>query len=167
MASDHLRASDTDRDAVVSVLRDAYAVGRLTLEEFDERTSAAYASKTWGDLRALTRDLPERLELGADLPDDYRPRPSLPAAPRLDADRVLPAPYRRRPRLVPIFVLWAIAGLAAHSLAVTGALVLVGFVLLLGSLFASGWREEDERRRGGNDKTGDSRDWGSDRRRSW
>jgi hypothetical protein len=42
MASDHMmRASDTDRDAVVAVLRDAYAEGRLTLEEFGERTSAS------------------------------------------------------------------------------------------------------------------------------
>ena len=49
MASDHsIRASDVDREVVVATLRDAYTAGRLTLEEFDERTSAAYASKTWG-----------------------------------------------------------------------------------------------------------------------
>ena len=43
MASDHMmRASDLDRDAVVATLRDAYTAGRLTLEEFDERMTAAY-----------------------------------------------------------------------------------------------------------------------------
>ena len=59
MASDHvMRASDLDRDAVVATLRDAYTAGRLTLEEFDERMTAAYASRTWGELRKLTEDLP-------------------------------------------------------------------------------------------------------------
>jgi hypothetical protein len=59
-----MRASDADREVVVSALRDAYAAGRLTLEELHERTSAAYAGRTWGGLRELTSDLPERPHLG-------------------------------------------------------------------------------------------------------
>ncbi|HEY6791036.1 MAG TPA: DUF1707 domain-containing protein, partial [Trebonia sp.] len=43
MASNHIRASDHDRDAVVATLRDAFSEGRLTLDEFQERTTAAYA----------------------------------------------------------------------------------------------------------------------------
>ena len=42
-----IRASDREREDVVDVLREAYTDGRLTLDEFEERTSAAYASKTW------------------------------------------------------------------------------------------------------------------------
>src|SRR5215471_18957325 len=69
MASDHMiRASDQDRDVVVTTLRDAYTAGRLTLEEFDERTTAAYASRTWGELRKLTEDLPAQPVLGSDVP---------------------------------------------------------------------------------------------------
>lgn len=34
------------------------AEGRLTLDEFDQRTAAAYAARTTGDLDALTVDLP-------------------------------------------------------------------------------------------------------------
>src|SRR5690348_1101227 len=34
-----IRASDKERESVVDVLRDAYTDGRLTLEEFEERTS--------------------------------------------------------------------------------------------------------------------------------
>ena len=45
-----IRASHRDREAVVAVLRDAFIAGRLALDEFDERTSAAYAGKTWGEL---------------------------------------------------------------------------------------------------------------------
>src|ERR1700691_857419 len=60
-------ASDRERDSVVDVLRDAYTDGRLTLEEFEERTAAAYAARTWAHLRELTGDLPVEPVLGADL----------------------------------------------------------------------------------------------------
>ena len=73
MASNHIRASDRDRDAVVATLRDAYADGRLTLEEFQERTAAAYGGRTWGDLRELTTDLPVQPILGTDLPPEAQP----------------------------------------------------------------------------------------------
>ncbi|MER5931317.1 DUF1707 domain-containing protein [Streptomyces sp. NPDC002054] len=53
-----LRASDADRERVVERLRDAVAEGRLTMEEFEERLEAAYASRTYAELEPLTRDLP-------------------------------------------------------------------------------------------------------------
>lgn len=59
-----MRAADSDREHVVEVLRDAYAQGRLTTEEFNQRVDAAYGAKTYGDLSGLTRDLP-----GQDLRD--------------------------------------------------------------------------------------------------
>jgi hypothetical protein len=65
---DPIRASDSDREVVVAALQDAYTAGRITMEEFDERTSAAYAAKTWGDLRKLTIDLPAQPILGGDVP---------------------------------------------------------------------------------------------------
>jgi Domain of unknown function (DUF1707) len=55
------RASDAERDQVARLLRDHWAVGRLTEEELDERLTAVYAARTWGELRVLTRDLPETL----------------------------------------------------------------------------------------------------------
>ena len=74
MATDDLiRASDVDREAVVTTLREAYTAGRLTLDEFDERMASAYAGRTWGDLRALTEDLPVQPALGSDLPDREQP----------------------------------------------------------------------------------------------
>ena len=66
-------ASDKERESVVDVLRDAYTDGRLTLEEFEERTSAAYAARTWADLRELTGDLPVEPVFGADLPEPQSP----------------------------------------------------------------------------------------------
>lgn len=57
-----LRASDDDRERVAVVLREAYAAGRLTNEEFTERLDATYAARTFGDLAPLTADLPARVK---------------------------------------------------------------------------------------------------------
>ncbi|WP_242659229.1 DUF1707 SHOCT-like domain-containing protein [Thermostaphylospora chromogena] len=53
-----MRASDADRDRVAGLLREHYAEGRLTVEEFDERLERLYKSKTYGELEVLTADLP-------------------------------------------------------------------------------------------------------------
>ncbi|MDX6325765.1 MAG: hypothetical protein QOK15_2119 [Nocardioidaceae bacterium] len=56
--SDELRIGDAEREAAVSVLGDHYAAGRITHEEFDQRSSLAYAARTNADLWPLFRDLP-------------------------------------------------------------------------------------------------------------
>jgi Domain of unknown function (DUF1707) len=57
MAGGNLRASDADRDQVATVLSTAYAEGRLTREEHDERIDQLMAAKTFDDLIPITRDL--------------------------------------------------------------------------------------------------------------
>jgi hypothetical protein len=57
-APDAIRASDAEREAVVERLRIASVEGRLTFEELTERTEAAYAAVTRGDLDHITADLP-------------------------------------------------------------------------------------------------------------
>ena len=52
------RASDADRDAAAALLGAAFAEGRLTAGEHGERLSAAYAARSWQQLRQLTADLP-------------------------------------------------------------------------------------------------------------
>jgi Domain of unknown function (DUF1707) len=53
-----MRASDADRDAVVSDLSEHFQAGRLTAGEFDERTGQALTARTWGELGELVTDLP-------------------------------------------------------------------------------------------------------------
>ncbi|CAB4961173.1 unannotated protein [freshwater metagenome] len=53
-----IRASDRDRAVIEGVLADAFAEGRLTRAEYDERTEAALSSRTLGDLVPLVEDLP-------------------------------------------------------------------------------------------------------------
>jgi uncharacterized membrane protein len=52
------RASDADRERAVDVLRAAFAEGRLTREEHGARVQRAYSSRTYGELAALSADLP-------------------------------------------------------------------------------------------------------------
>ena len=53
-----VRASDADRDAVVSRLQTALGEGRLDLDEFGQRASAAYDATTLAELEAVVADLP-------------------------------------------------------------------------------------------------------------
>lgn len=52
-----MRASDADRDGVISLLSDAAADGRLTMSEHAERVGRAHSARTLGDLAVLTSDL--------------------------------------------------------------------------------------------------------------
>jgi len=135
-----IRASDKERESVVDVLRDAYTDGRLTLDEFEERTSAAYASKTWTDLRELTGDLPVEPVLGADLPQ-WRPRP-VPATQQVVPS--VPRPRnagRDRPlgRLLPVIFVWIMIAAAAGSPDTAAALSVV-FICLLACRVGYGGR---------------------------
>jgi hypothetical protein len=132
-----IRASDQERESVVDVLRDAYADGRLTLDEFDERTSAAYAAKTWADLRELTADLPAEPLLGADL--DHASQAGQPQPVPLAR-----GPYRaRRERpfghLLPILFVWILVEAAAGSPDIAAALSFV-FICMLACRVGRGGR---------------------------
>jgi Domain of unknown function (DUF1707) len=57
IAGGNLRASDADRDQVATLLSAAYAEGRLTREEHDERIDQLMAAQTFDDLIPITSDL--------------------------------------------------------------------------------------------------------------
>jgi hypothetical protein len=77
-----MRASDADRDAVLADLGEHFQAGRLTLEEFDERTDLVLRARTHGELADLTRDLPARRLTPApsEKPRSRHPGPRLPVA---------------------------------------------------------------------------------------
>jgi hypothetical protein len=51
-------AASADRERAVGIIRAAFAEGRLSQDELDDRVGQAYAARTYGDLWALTADLP-------------------------------------------------------------------------------------------------------------
>jgi len=60
----HLRASYADREQVIGTLKAAFVQGRLVKDEFDLRVGRALAPRTYGELAALTADLPAGLHVG-------------------------------------------------------------------------------------------------------
>jgi hypothetical protein len=66
-----IRASDAEREDVVQQLSEQASVGRLTLDELEERVGKAFAATTRGELAKLTQDLPE-----AASPPDRRRKPT-------------------------------------------------------------------------------------------
>lgn len=140
-SDDGFRASDGDRENVVAILREAYVAGRLSLAEFDERTSAAFASRTWGELRALTSDLPTKPSLSVPAPVPARqdgPPEGLPDG-ELPADQA--AQDLRRPgggRLLPalpIVLVWLLIAASARG---AGAYVPLLILLIIGLNLAGG-----------------------------
>lgn len=53
-----MRTSAADRERAIDVLTAAYGEGRLTKEEFDERSARVMASQNYGELGAIVADLP-------------------------------------------------------------------------------------------------------------
>jgi hypothetical protein len=60
-AGGYLRASHADREHVITALKAAFVQGMLTKEELDARAGQTFASRTHGELAALTADLPAGL----------------------------------------------------------------------------------------------------------
>jgi Domain of unknown function (DUF1707) len=58
LAPGDLRVSDADRDRAVAELSEHFQAGRLTLDEFDERSGQALKAKTERELTGLFADLP-------------------------------------------------------------------------------------------------------------
>jgi hypothetical protein len=82
MPDPHLRASDTDREAVAGVLGRALSDGRLTVDEYEDRLTRAYAARTYGDLEGLTTDLPPAEPVARPAPAPAaRPMPYGPPTP--------------------------------------------------------------------------------------
>jgi hypothetical protein len=52
------RCSDAEREQASSIVRDAAAEGRLSMEELEERLSAIYAARYRHELAAVSADLP-------------------------------------------------------------------------------------------------------------
>lgn len=82
-----IRVSDAEREAAVAELSQHYQQGRLTVEEFDQRSGQAFAARTGDELHALFDDLPPVAASRPPLPD------SLPAVPGVRA-----AERHHRPR---------------------------------------------------------------------
>jgi Domain of unknown function (DUF1707) len=120
-----MRASDSDREKVVEILGAAYTEGRLGLDEFDDRTTAAYSAKTWGELRQLTSDLPAGASLDGQHPaaSPDAPRPSLPPGPRPPGREIMFVPF------LPVAIVLLILAVSSHAALLFVPMLIVMFAL--------------------------------------
>ncbi len=119
---DSLRISDADRAAAVDLLSEQYAEGRLTRDEFDERSDAVWSAKTQGDLAPVFADLPPTPQQGrrGRLPAGAPHRPRWWPVPLVPVLIVLVAivAFTHLPFLLLGLLLWcafACRGWAGHS----------------------------------------------------
>ena len=97
-----LRIGDAEREAAAALLREHYAQGRLTLEEFNQRLDATFAATTQRQLGQISRDLPH-----AGLTAATRPQPTQAGQRQDQRQHYSRCRYRSAPRflrLVPIMV---------------------------------------------------------------
>lgn len=164
MAADDrsIRAADDDRERVAGSLRDHYAAGRLTSDEFNERLDKTYRATTLGDLADLQTDLPSTPAAAPfPAPDPMQvPVPSGPPGPVMGQARWL-AGHWRGPvgswlsiSLVS-FVIWLLSGHNSSlwflwPTAVYGALT-IGRIVSGGSATSGGrqYRRDYRRQRRG------------------
>jgi len=71
-----LRVSDADRDRALSELNEAFQEGRITADEFDDRSGRVLRARTGGELRALLADLPREQVPAMNRVSDVSPRSS-------------------------------------------------------------------------------------------
>ncbi|WP_040160993.1 DUF1707 SHOCT-like domain-containing protein [Nigerium massiliense] len=94
----HIRIGHAERDQAVSVLQEAAAQGRLTMDELDGRVEEALSAKTRGDLHAVLADLVPRGPLDEMLVPQTR-RPSLGPGYSWEDPLVLTARWENEKRL--------------------------------------------------------------------
>jgi len=131
-----IRASDADRDAVISALSEHFQAGRLTTEELEERTGQALAARTLGELDELTADLPG-------------PRIAQPSPSAQQAQPLAPRPGLLAYR-APVPTIAIVAALVIVAVAVGGRVGHHGLLWLLVPAFiiarARGLRRRSSRR---------------------
>jgi hypothetical protein len=138
-----LRVSDADRDRAIAELSEHFQAGRLTTDEFEDRTGQALKARTAGDLAELFTDLPRQPSALAGPGPQPAPGPGLALPPASSA----PA----RPGNVPVVPLVIVAVIVLGGLisghSIVGVLIPVLVALLIVRRLVEGGRRDYRDRR--------------------
>ena len=109
-----LRVSDADRDRALAELSEHFQTGRLTQDEFDERSGRALLAKTGDELRELFTDLPASEQ--APGPDaEPGPAPAFPPAAAMRTRRRSPVASIIIPCAIAAIVIGNVLGNVGHG----------------------------------------------------
>jgi hypothetical protein len=137
-----LRTSRADREHVIGVLQAAFVQGRLTKDEFVDRTGRTLTSRTYAELSAVTADLPALL-IGSQLP----------RMPAVTPDRRSMSPAAKVvvggfAGLAVAIVALVVAVLTNNALGLLGAaLAVVGASVIAGTAMVESWDGPRDRSR--------------------
>jgi hypothetical protein len=125
-----LRASRSDRERVIDLLKAAFVQGRLTRDEFDARVGQALASRTYAELLAITADLPAEL-IGA-----------LPRQPAVRARRRVPMNTAVTGgacvvALANVGMLAALVSGSAVAIVLVAVAIVIGVILAIGAMIVA------------------------------
>ena len=137
------RVGDADREAVAARLREHYAAGRLSLDEFQDRLDAVYRAQVAGELNMVTDGLPHQgVVIPPGAPWGSNPGDGFAAGYSLDIEEMRAAMARIGRRVLLGFALMTGGALLLLALLITafmvhgGVLGVVAGVLL--AIVASG-----------------------------
>ena len=142
-----LRVSDSDRDRAIAELSEHFQAGRISTDEFEERTGRALQARTAGDLAELFTDLPRKPG------PSPAPRVTPGTAPALPPASAPPARYGGVPVIPLVVVAVLVLGgfITGHS--IVAALVPVLIVLfVIRRIVDGGHREHRDRARRRGDR---------------
>ncbi len=131
-----MRCSTADRERAIDVLKAAFAEGRLDMDEYADRVGKAHASRTYGELAALTADLPVG-PLGTlpllQAPGPAHPAPSVLTSPAMTSVPAKPVARPSRGGTEGLAFVGMVFGIIALTLPGFAAF---GFMAVLGGLFS-------------------------------
>jgi len=122
-----LRASRADRERVIDLLKAAFVQGRLDRDEFGARIGQALASRTYGELAAVTADIPA--ELTGELPR----RPPVRARRRIPFDAAVTGSACMA-GLVNAAAMAALLSRSPVAVVLFAAFTIIGTILAIGAM---------------------------------
>jgi len=129
-AAASLRASRADRERVIDLLKAAFVQGRLDRDEFDVRVGQTLASRTYGELAAVTADIPAELVGALPRHPPVRARRRIPMNTAVTGGACVAA-------MMPVAMLAALLSGSGVAVVVVVVLIVVGAILAIRAMIVA------------------------------
>ena len=125
-----LRASRADRERVIDLLKAVFAQGRLDRDEFDARIGQALASRTYGELAAVTAGIPAGLTAALPRRPPARARRRIPFNTAVTGGACMAV-------LVPVGMTAALLSGSPVAVVLVAVFTIIGTILAIGAMIVA------------------------------